>query len=177
MKSRRFAVLLVLTVVLAGCGLASPITPTFPESAVPGSLSPPGAADACEPIDLITPTGSRLDLSGTWSGPIGVHYVRQVGSCVWWILLGTDREGTHPAIVFRGELASDFTITGEWMVVMRPTYIAEPLNGDVTFDIELGSDGETIRLVSHDPGIEQGGVGPYAGSTLTYEGPLPAVPL
>lgn len=96
---------------------------------------------------------------------------------MWWILLGTDREGTHPALAFRGELASDFTLTGEWMSVVRPPFIADPWSGYVTFDIEFGSDGEVNRLVSSEAELEEGGIGPYAGATLTYEGALPPVPL
>jgi hypothetical protein len=136
----------------------------------------------CQPIDLVTAGGHRLDLTGTWRGAVGWHYIRQEGRCVWWVALSDDPNeppGTQGMVTFRGELASDFTITGEWMSVFRSAFIADPRHGAVTFEIDIvpGSGGETITLRSTLPPYEQGGLGPYGGGTeLTYESPLPAVP-
>ncbi|HJT64144.1 MAG TPA: hypothetical protein VJ839_05190 [Candidatus Limnocylindria bacterium] len=141
------------------------------------------SADDCEPIEYVTPAGERVDLTGTWRGSFGVHYIRQDGSCVWWVGLEENESeelGARIMVVFRGELGADFTITGEWMSVNRSSFISDRRHGSVTFRIDFGSAGdtETIMLRSTLADAPQGGLGPYAGGvTLVYEGPLPQVPL
>jgi hypothetical protein len=103
----------------SGAGTAA-ISPT-------ASLSEP-AQTRCPDIELNSPTGERLNLTGTWEAQSGtwIFYVYQSGACVWW-------SGGYPSsqtpdtfvydglglftMVFEGEIGSDFTITGSWAEV------------------------------------------------------------
>lgn len=158
-------VLMALT--LAACA-------SIPEPSVAPSMSPPEpAAGTCAPIDLRSPSGARIDLTGTWRGGQNVLYVRQDGSCVWWISLSDfpgQELGAQEMVVFRGDLSSDFNLRGEWMSVVRPPFFSDPRHGIVVFEIQLetGAGSETLVL----RGTSQ--AGPYQTVTLTYVGPLPA---
>jgi hypothetical protein len=83
--------------------------------------------------------------------------------------------GAEILVLFRGELAQDFTLSGEWMSVVRPFGISDPRHGSVTFALDfldpLTGD-EALVLTSQDALV-----GPFsAGVTLRYEGPLPPLP-
>jgi hypothetical protein len=138
--------------------------------------SPPAAA--CEPIDLHAPDGTRVDLTGTWRGGPGVHFVRQDGDCVWWVSMSTtpgQERGAEVLVLFRGKLAPDFTLNGEWMSVIRPFGIPDPRRGSVPFALEFLDPltGDEALVLRSQEGI----VGPFtAGVTLRYEGPLPPAP-
>jgi hypothetical protein len=166
-----FAVWLALLLVLAACTNGS--TPNPSASTGPVASNPASAVAACAPLDLRSPSGARVDLTGTWRGGQNVHYVRQEGGCVWWISLSDfpgQEVGAQVMAMFRGELSSDFTLRGEWMSVVRPPFISDPRHGIVVFEIEFetGAGSETVIL----RGTSQ--AGPYQADTLTYVGPLPA---
>ena len=178
---RRVGLYLVSAAVLASCA-APPASPEgSSESILPSPSSLAGSGDDCEPVNLRSPAGERVDLTGTWRGQSAVHYVRQDGSCVWWLAysnVSTVPSPSQRALVFRGDIAPDFTVTGEWMSLIRPSAITGRRHGPVTFEIEFESSGgsETITLRSTTTSEGQGGTGPYVGgATLTYEGPLPPV--
>jgi hypothetical protein len=164
----------VLALTLAACGPS--LEPSVVQSPSPGEP----AAETCPPINLVTPGGSRVDLTGTWRGEQAVHYVRQVGSCVWWIALSDypGRElGAQYMVVFRGDIAADFTLTGEWMdVVFRPG-ISNQRRGFVTFDVATETVSGDETLVLRSTTTAEQGAGPYASVTLEYFGPLPAFEL
>lgn len=156
------ALLLVLTACTDGS------TPSPSASPGPVASTPVSAEAACAPRELRGPSGERIDLTGTWRGGQNVVYVRQVGSCVWWISL-SDYPGQEPGaqamVVFRGDLSPDFTLHGEWMSVVRPPGISDQRHGIVVFEIEAEAVPLVLRSTSE--------VGPYQFTTLTYAGPLP----
>lgn len=163
----------ILALILAAACAAPPSSP--PELAT-GSVSPDSVEDdACNSIELRTPSGSRVDLTGSWRAVESVHYVRQVGGCVWWVALSDvagQELGGSGVLIFHGGLRPDFTLRGEWMYVLRPPFSNAPPRGTATFIIDVSFvDGvETINLRQADPVEDEG---PYESATLTYEGPLP----
>jgi hypothetical protein len=120
-------------------------------------MSTPGQA-ACGPIDLRTPAGSVLDLTGTWQGPARLLLVRQFGRCVWWEELSAFVEdeppGYHYRRLFLGELLSDFTIVGRFGDVYTrtsPSIYAhpQPREGGATYRVRFVGEGssEVVSLV------------------------------
>jgi hypothetical protein len=83
-------------------------------------------------------------------------------------------EGRSQIVVFfRGELAPDFTVTGESMFIIRPVFFAEPHRMPLAFKLEVldpltGDEALTLRSL-----VEQ--ANPFQGAVLRYEGPLPQV--
>jgi hypothetical protein len=82
--------------------------------------------------------------------------------------------GSDIAVLFRGELATDFTLTGETMSVIRPPTISDPRRIPITFKLEFvdpltGDEALTLRSLREE------GVGPFQGAVLRYEAPLPRV--
>jgi hypothetical protein len=105
---------------LAACNSGGATSSPSPAATVSGSEAPPPPA-ACASIDLRTPNGDAVLLTGRWRSPdAGTYYVRQAGSCVWIVGLsedtgppgGTGSSGWTNA--FLGTLKSDFTLHGEW---------------------------------------------------------------
>jgi len=181
--ARRASVLVIkvtAAVVLVGCDMAPPGSLTAsPDTSAASS------ADAlrCEPINLITPQGNRVDLTGTWSGRGATHYVRQLGSCVWWIAL-SDIPGQPPgsahSITFHGFIRTDFSLVGEWAFVIRPSRPDSPplAMERITFTVEVeDADGEEA-VVIRGPGADPQTGGPvvnfYSAISLERVGPLPA---
>ena len=174
--TRSFTVWLVAAT-LVGCS-ASP----SPGSEGPSTFASPvidaGSADTCSPIDLRSPTGERIDLTGTWEGGIFVHHVRQVLDCVWWI--GYARwPGTEPGelatLTFFGHVASDFTLSGTWTTIVRPSspaaYYDGPQEGQVSFTIRLDPDtGMATALTRVGAGSTHAG---YPADEMRLVGPLP----
>jgi hypothetical protein len=105
---------LIGVVWLAGCVSPSPAVPS-------GSGPEPSTPVACAGADLRTPSGASVNLSGRWRAPSGgTFYVRQAGSCVWFVGLSDDT-GMGGALAtsnwvnsFFGSLSSDFTLHGSW---------------------------------------------------------------
>ena len=120
------------------------------------------------------PSGDQLDLTGTWQGARSVTFIRQVGSCVSWISLSDNPNqelGAWAMAAFRGEIGSDFTLSGAWMWIVRPSGLGGPMEGSVTFEIDLAT--ETVLLRSTTAATQPEGGGPYGAATLEYAGPLP----
>ena len=69
--------------------------------------------------------------------------VRQVGRCVWWIALSDfpgEAPGAEFTLTFRGDIGSDFILSGEWAFVVRPNSPGapdRPNEGRSTFTIEI----------------------------------------
>jgi hypothetical protein len=145
----------LLAVVLAGCTSGAAPTPT----AAPLPTSSYAAPSACPAIDLRSPSGEPIDLSGTWRGSNeGPNwYVFQTGTCVW--IAGSfyapDVSPTggplgYTTVVFDGQLGSDFIITGRWAEARRAR--SNPGTnrwGSVTFEVGFGESGEAeLRVVA-----------------------------
>ena len=157
--------------------------PSLAGSDSSGSSSPlQSPATSCTPIELRTPGGSRVDLTGTWRGRSAVHYVRQLESCVWWFALSDlpgEPAGSAFSISFHGHVRQDFTLVGEWAFVVRPVTPGTPASAlePVTFTIDVDVSGgeEALILLGPGGGIDTGGpvVGFYDAVTLERVGPLP----
>jgi hypothetical protein len=160
-RVNRFAVLLGAVMVVTGCQLDGSSAPV--QSGGPSVSGTPVPEATCRPIDLRTPAGEALDLTGTWQGGVMVHHVRQNGDCVWWIAYGTwpgTTLGETGTVVFAGRLASDFTLRG------RFEHIVQLANPDV-YGLP-GSGRELAFSVVFDD----------AGNATTLErlGPVPVAP-
>jgi hypothetical protein len=180
---RRFTCILV-GAVLVGCTSTGPGT-TPDVSAVASPISDAGNAGnaaACSPIELRTPGGARVDLTGTWRGRGAVHHIRQSGSCVWWIALSDFPglpAGSAYSITFHGQIQQDFTLVGEWAFVVRPITPGTPPSGmervTLTIDVDATSGEEEIVLRGPGGGPDTGGpvVDFYDAITMERVGPLP----
>lgn len=176
----RLAALCIGGLLLIGCTAAS--SPAGSGTSVVGSPLGTTPSTSCSPIELRTPGGSRVDLTGTWRGRSAVHYVRQSGSCVWWIALSDipgEPAGSDFSISFHGQVRQDFTVVGAWAFVVRPILpgmratALEP----ITFTIDVDNSGGEEALILRGPGggPDTGGpvVGFYDAITLERVGPLP----
>jgi len=140
--------------VLVGLAAACAGTPSEAPSESAGGSGPPiSLANDCSDVDLRTPTGQRVDLTGLWQGGDLRHYVGQEGDCVWWVGLSSDPgepPGAFEILSFQGHIGSDLTLTGEWADVYFVKRFADVSEGrgDVAFKIEITelNGAETIVL-------------------------------
>jgi len=102
--------------------------------------APSATPRPCAHLDLRTPSGTEIDLSGTWQGASGVYRMSQVGSCVWWVVQSAwpgNAIGQDWQFAFRGQIASDFTLSGDWAFVYIADFSGRP-SGQVVYQIEIG---------------------------------------
>lgn len=149
MRAPRLVLAAVGLLWLAGCASASP------------DVGPTGAAEslppaACPAVSLLTPSGSRLELTGRWRGPSGgTYYLRQSGSCVWFVGLSRDtgapggERGSDWTNAFFGTLASDFTLRGSWADVPWGSDVGV---GELAWGIDFSEDQgeEVVTLFQSD---------------------------
>jgi hypothetical protein len=136
---------LVLVALLAACSASVGATDSEPSA----TSSAAAVADrACNPIDLRTPSGQRIDLTGTWKGYETLHFVRQYGDCVWWeelTALQDEPLGNIYRSVFFGRLQTDFTLVGQWADIytgILPNGAPViPSNGEAVWEIIIESEG------------------------------------
>jgi hypothetical protein len=173
-----FAAIALMTVLGMACRPSVPLSssPASPGASAAQASAPTAAA--CAPVDLRRPSGEALDLTGTWQGARSVTFVRQVGSCVSWIALSNNPNqelGAWAMSTFRGDIGSDFTLSGAWTWIVRPLGVPGQMGGSVTFEIELATVNgeETLVLRSTTTAPQGGGGGPYGAATLERAGPLP----
>lgn len=111
---------------------------------------------ACEPLDLRSPSGKRVDLSGTWVGGSDVIVARHFGSCIWWEIWSNrphEPPGTSWRRVYFGTVLADFTIDlryGDIDTTPGPDSQAPRGDGMATCEIVFGTSGDvdaiTLRL-------------------------------
>jgi hypothetical protein len=140
-------------------GIVSCSAPAGTVSETPSPSVSGSASGTCLDTPLRFPDGSRVNLGGAWSmSDTTIAYVYQSGACVWWAGGFATSETAavrqfdglgRMTIVFRGEVASDFTVSGDWSVVRggasdrgRP----QRTWGTVTMKIDWDGKGETITL-------------------------------
>jgi len=174
--SRGIALTAATLLGIAACNLGSP-APSVGPTLTPGP--PPAAALLdCDQLNLLSPRGTQVDLTGTWEGAIFIHHVRQIGGCVWWIGYGR-WPGTEPGdvatLTFLGKLTSDFTLTGGWTTIVRPNipslYYGGPQAGSVAFLIGFDPDtGAATTLTRVGAGRI---LAEYPSDVLSLVGPLP----
>ncbi|MEK6191447.1 MAG: hypothetical protein AABM41_03870 [Chloroflexota bacterium] len=95
---------------------------------------PPG----CELIDLRSPAGEAVDLTGIWiqdekeGGQPSTWWIRALGDCIWGSGINdlyTDDEflaGPHSIQALQGRLANDFVIDGTIVLLGPPPDFAAP---------------------------------------------------
>ena len=158
-RRRRAAGLVSAAIWITATACASPaVSPVV--SAVPSPSAP--SAEDCRPIELLAPSGERVDLTGTWRviGGRQLYNVLQEGDCVW-IVGGFEAaaEGGRfgnlgrETYVFDGHLRTDFTVHGRWasLVYTPGPEDTGPYTGTETYRLGLDGDPWTLRTESHQP--------------------------
>jgi hypothetical protein len=150
---------IVLLLSLVACA-----TPGAPTDIPAPSRSAPGiGAQNCATIDLRSPSGNEIDLTGTWMTEKegvrgGLYHFQQSGECIWFA--GAIDPGVEvgdialdlPVVVFAGRMGTDLTVAGRWADTPNPNargIFGRLWWGDMTLKIEFigpGAD-EQIRLV------------------------------
>ncbi len=105
----------LLCVALAGCQSPTPSPNSEPTASA--SLTAPAASE-CPAIDIRTPQGTRIDLTGTWTtgsplaGDEVIYELRQDGECLWgraYSAFGGQEPGEAFDILIVGIVRPDFT--------------------------------------------------------------------
>ena len=141
-----------LAISVAGCASA-PASPSPLPSAQPSlsggavGLLPTG----CEAIDLRSPTGERVDLSGVWEGNGSLvdsdetFWLAQVGDCVYGSAMNpgflSQAEDLFWTVAnLQGHLTSDFRLPATAVILIsHPPYMA--VASELTFLIEWDEEG------------------------------------
>lgn len=148
MTARPVVAALLAAALLAACSAS--VGPTGSEPSATSSAA--AVADPeCKPIDLRTPSGDQINLTGTWQGYEALHFVRQYGDCVWWEELTTAPEdeplGHIYRSVFFGRLQTDFTLVGRWADIYTGNLPngapVIPSSGETVWEIVIQSEGTT----------------------------------
>jgi hypothetical protein len=134
---------------LSACGLSASSDAGLSEG--PEVSSGAAVTQACASIDLRTPSGDGLDLTGTWSGDGALFFVAQDGDCVHWEeLSGTEGGplGERFRRVFSGTLREDFTVSGTFgMIYVQPGWIVPapgydvPRSGEAVYEVVFDEEG------------------------------------
>jgi len=178
--ARAATVVAVALLGLAACGLGSS-APSVGPTLTPGP-SPASAELDCGEPNLLSPQGTRVDLTGTWAGGSTLFYVRQVGQCVWWLGL-SNWPGQSPGAFFSSTFAGrlgvegpDYVVRGEWASIIRPSSgmaYSPPYERLIAFELlfETVEGAETIVL----RGLRTSELAPtdWYARDLTRTGPLP----
>lgn len=140
----------------AACSLASGPAAPSATVAAPSEAPSQAASAACQPLELVLPSGEPLDLSGSWQGDdLGPYQLRQFGDCLWWV-----GQNATFSILFLGRLDSGFTVTGNWATVAASDHVIGGIRnpadlyigtGTLSLEIEIGAEGTnadaTLRKV------------------------------
>jgi hypothetical protein len=180
----------VLAGVLAlGVLTACTSAPSSPASSSAGSEAPSPSAAAvgnlpagCEPIELRSPSGGRIDLDGIWvqDAEGNSHAMKwwlwSFGDCLW----GAGRNENYSEDVamgatadqvqaFRGTIRDDFSIEAE-MVLLGPHQGVQTLirEAEVRILISIDENGGITLLEDREPGV----TGPRCPSSNYCPAPL-----
>jgi hypothetical protein len=129
----------------------------------PGRGLPPG----CETIDLRSPSGERIDLTGEWADSGGGladtferSWLNQIGDCVYGSVLGGAfvRDGDVEASLtnLSGSVGSDFRIEFEVVMVFQDTQFAFGEYSIMPMVIEWDADGRMRLREDREPGDAAG---------------------
>ena len=174
--------IVVVAVLLGGaaCDLGSP-APSAGPTLTPGPPLAGESLDCAEP-NVLSPQGTRVDLTGTWSGGSTLFYVRQVGECVWWIGL-SDWPGQSPGDFFSNTFAgrlgvegSTFVLRGQWASIIRPSSgmaYSPPYERLIAFEVVFETVGGAETIVLR--GLRASELAPtdWYARDLRRTGPLP----
>jgi len=179
-RSRAATVVAVALLGLAACNLGSP-APSVRPTQTPGPSLAAASLDCGEP-NLLSPRGTRVDLTGTWTGGSTLFYVRQVGHCVWWIGLSDwpgQSAGAFFSSTFAGRLSvegPDYVVRGEWASIVRPSSgmaYSPPYERLIAFELLFDTVGGAETIVLR--GLRPSELAPtdWYARDLTRTGPLP----
>ena len=149
-RSIRLAPVALALVVLGLTACGSPRN----SSAAP-SASGRSEDAACPRIDLRTPSGAALDLTGSWrSNENGLFDLNQEDSCLYWLGRSGPLGPEHWTYILAGRIESDFTIDSRWGYVPFESDIDPHALDDGTltlkidFDEAEGSESPVLRRVA-----------------------------
>ena len=154
------------TLLLIGSGCAR--SPEAPVDVQPSTAASGGAGTAeCPEIDLRSPTGDRVDLSGAWEEHISddqpprMWWIRQIGTCVWAATMSPDFPESdvdgYDLQVLRGVVDSSFVIRAEITEVApmhQPEITIWPVAASVRFMIDFDEAGEVVIREDRAAGVE-----------------------
>lgn len=154
------------TVLLIGSGCAR--SPAVPVDVQPSAAASAGAGTAeCPEIDLRSPTGERIDLSGIWEEHISedqpprMWWIRQIGTCMWAATMSTDFPESpiqgYDLQVLRGVVDASFVIRAEVTEVApmtNPEINVWPLSARVRFLIDFDDAGQIVIREDRAAGVE-----------------------
>jgi len=113
---------LVLVALVAGCG---PSPSASPSPAAPSAAAFADLPAGCQPIDLRSPTGEAVDLTGEWAGT--GHLVGQEDTA-WLIQLGDCMEGSVDSTELPSDPGSD---------VVRRTNLSGRIGSDFRINLDV----------------------------------------
>jgi len=165
----RSLVVAVVMAALTACASAPAVPGASPSHAEPlPSVNPArGLPPGCETIDLRSPTGERIDLTGEWAGSGGGlantferTWLNQIGDCVYGSVLGGAfvREAEFAEFVeasltnLSGRIGSDFRIEFEVVMVFQDTQFAFGEYSAMAMVIEWDDDGRLRLREDREPG-------------------------
>ena len=160
-SAMRWAWLMVVTSAVTACvavPTASPSTAQPSASAPAQAGLPPG----CENIDLRSPAGDRVDLTGAWAGSgilagesEAATWLQQVGDCVYGSVVGSGMLGAPLAGTITnlsGRVGPDFEIDFEVVIVSQPQVVPFGTYSTMVVRIEWDDDGRIRLREDRDPG-------------------------
>jgi hypothetical protein len=142
-EPRNRVILIVLALLVAGCGTESP-APSGKASVLPSAEASAGLVGdlppGCEPIAINGPDGQRAELDGTWTAEAHssslpeTWWIRTRGDCLWGAgAVGRSGdaelfESPDPGRVqiIRGTIGGDFAVEGEIVQVATPGFVPGP---------------------------------------------------
>jgi len=150
MNVARFLVAVWAAALLSACGSSPASSPSAAEPSA-SARAQAGLPPGCAPIDLRSPTGERIDLTGEWAGSGVLAWERetvwlnQLGDCVYGSVVGGDPlgerglEGTLTNV--SGRIGSDFRVRFEIVIVHQPPVFALGVYSTMDMSIEWDADG------------------------------------
>jgi hypothetical protein len=122
---------------------------------------------SCELIDLRSPSGEQIDLTGTWEQrvsddePARMWWVRQSGTCVWAVTMSPEFPETpiqgYDLQALRGDVDSSFVIRAEMAEVAHMDEFelaAWPTWTTVSLLIEFDDAGQAVLREDRVAGVE-----------------------
>ena len=149
---------------LTACASAPAAPGASPSSAepVPSANTARGLPPGCETIDLRSPTGERIDLTGAWAGSgilagesEAATWLQQVGDCVYGSVVGSGMLGDPLAGTITnlsGRVDPDFEIDFEVVIVSQPQVLPFGTYSTMVVRIEWDDDGRIRLREDRDPG-------------------------
>jgi hypothetical protein len=163
----RLALILAgVSIVLAGCSPSgqSPTSAVESQTAAASGAGAVGLPEGCQPITLLDPAGTPIQLDGFWledaptDGASHMEWwIRVLGDCVW-------GSGSVSAIeippmqlgdvqVLRGRLGNDYVIDGEIVLLgVSDSFRSDPVYAPVRMLIEFDDDNGVVLREDREPG-------------------------